>query len=132
MSERKAFLEGKIKALNEEKEQGVSISRLEVIDKELSVHEAELQTINDAEIAQEQAAAQQVRIEEATAQAAYFLDNLVIEGFTMRELCVDEPQYQILRIAVQNKIINMAEEASKQISVVQAEEYLQRVLINLQ
>lgn len=75
------------------------------------------------ELEQEQAA--MVRIQGATEQAAYFLDNLVIEGLTMRELCVDEPQYQMLRIAVQNQIISMAEDFSKQVSDVQAEDNIQ-------
>ncbi len=82
--------------------------------KAIEIHEAE------QALAQEQAA--QVRIQDATEQAAYFLDNLVIEGLTMRELCVDEPQYQMLRIAVQNKIINLAEDNSRNISEIQAEE----------
>jgi hypothetical protein len=85
-----------------------------------------LMKIDDEKLQEEQQAAQMVRIQDATEQAAYFLDNLVIEDLTMRELCVGEEQYQMLRIAVQNKIINLAEEASKQISEVQAEENAQQ------
>ena len=116
MNEREVFLKGKIADLTEEKEQGVSTSRAEVIDKEISIHEAELQAIKDAELAQEQAAAQQERIDKATEQAAYFLDTLVIEGFSMRDMCAGEAEYQLLRIAVQDKIITMSEDASKQLA----------------
>lgn len=91
-----------------------------------------LMQMDEEQTKQQQEAAQQVRIEQATAQAAYFLDNLVIEGLTMRELCVDEPQYQMLRIAVQNKLINLAEDHIKNIGEVQADENAQRVVIQAQ
>lgn len=99
---------------------------------ELEQQAAEIQAkINKIE-EEEQAAAKQLRIQDATEQAAYFLDNLVIEGLTMRVLCVGEPQYQMLRIAVQNKIIQLAEENSRQISELQAEENAQQLNLKQQ
>lgn len=76
------------------------------------------------QVAQEEAA--QLRIQEAAEQAAYFLDTLDVEGLTMRELCVDEASYQLLRIAVQNKLVDDAEKNSKQISEIQVEEAFQQ------
>ena len=123
MSENKENLLAKLAELEQEEMNGVSLSRKAEIDGIRKMYKDQLTAIETQEL-QEQAA--QVRIQDATEQAAYFLDNLVIEGLTMRELCVDEPQYQMLRIAVQNKIINLAEDASKQISELQAEETAQQ------
>ena len=102
-------------------------SKLKAIEEENAAYQAELEQIQQAKAEQE--AAQQTRIEEATADAAYFLDNLVIEGLTMRELSGGEDQYQMLRIAVQTKIITQAEEYSKQINAIQAEETNRRTSI---
>jgi hypothetical protein len=64
----------------------------------------------DAEKAKvEQEAAQKVVIQTATVDAAYFLDNLVIEGLTMRQLTAGESEYQMLRIGVQSELISRAE-----------------------
>jgi len=105
-------------------------SKLKAIEEENAAYQAELEQIQQAKAEQE--AAQQTRIEEATADAAYFLDNLVIEGLTMRELSGGEDQYQMLRIAVQTKIITQAEEYSKQINAIQAEETAQQNVLKKQ
>lgn len=81
-----------------------------------------LMQMDDAKVKAEQEQAAQLRIQDATEQAAYFLDNLVIEGMTMRELCAGEAEYQVLKISVQNKIINMAEESSRLLAESQAED----------
>ena len=105
-------------------------SKLRAIEEEDAAYQAELEQIQQAK--SEQEAAQQTRIEEATMAAAFFLDNLVIEGLTMRELCAGEDQYQMLRIAVQTDKINQAEEYSKQINAIQAEENTQKSLLKQQ
>src|SRR5574341_414958 len=105
-------------------------SKLKAIEEEDAAYQAELEQIQKAKAEQE--AAQQTRIEEATADAAYFLDHLIIEGLTMRELSGGDDQYQMLRIAVKTKIITQAEEYSKQISTIQAEENTQKALLKEQ
>lgn len=82
------------------------------------------------ELEQEQAA--QVRIQDATEKAAYLVDNIDIEGLTMRDLTVGEKEYQVLRIAVQNQFINQTEEFSQQIAEIQAAENDQQARLKQQ
>lgn len=118
--------------INKEKriQNAANESKLRAIEEEDAAYQAELEQIQQAKAEQE--AAQQTRIEEAVVAAAFFLDNLVIEGLTMRELCAGEDQYQMLRIAVQTDKINQAEEYSKKISTIQAEENTQKSLLKQQ
>lgn len=116
--------------LNAENDLGGQRDMVKVAELEQQAAEIQAQISKIEE--EEQAAAQQVRIDKATEQAAYFLDNLVVEDLTMRELCGDETKYQMLRIVVQNKIISLAEENSRQISELQAEENEQQRLLKQQ
>jgi hypothetical protein len=95
-------------------------SKVRAIESENKMLKAELEQIRNSQT--EQVAAQQIRFEAVAAEASYFLDNLIIEGLTMRELCADDPQYQMLRIAVQTKIISLSEDNSKLVGDIQAEE----------
>lgn len=88
--------------------------------------------LDEAKKELEQEMATMVRIQDATEQAAFFLDNLEFDGLTMRDLTVGETEYQLLRIAVQTQIINQAEEFSKQIAQIQVEENTQQARLRQQ
>lgn len=60
-------------------------------------------------------------VEESTSDIEYILDGLNFDGVTMRALCTDEKSYQVLRIAVQQIMIDRDEARIKEITQIQAE-----------
>lgn len=60
-------------------------------------------------------------VEESTNDIEYILDGLNFDGVTMRALCTDEKSYQVLRIAVQQIMIDRDEARIKEITQIQAE-----------
>lgn len=61
------------------------------------------------------------RVEESQKGIEYALDSLEIEGIQMRDLCSDETSYQILRIAVQELMMQKDQERLEEISTMQTE-----------
>jgi hypothetical protein len=105
---RKEELQGMIDSRTNQIAEGVSLATQGVIESEINAFKAEIAAIEEAE---QNEAAQKVVIQEATQKADYFLDNLVVEGLTMSQLSASDEAYQLLRMAVQSKIVELEGQA---------------------
>lgn len=72
----------------------------------------------DAEVRRKQ---YEQRVEESQKGIEYALDGLEIDGVRMRDLCSGETEYQILRIAVQELMMQKDQDRLKEITDMQAE-----------
>lgn len=82
---------------------------------------SELKSKIDAANEEERKRQFEQRVEESTSEIAYILDELNFDGVTMRALCTDESSYQVIRIAVQQIMMQRDEERLKEITQIQAE-----------
>jgi hypothetical protein len=100
-------------ALEAEKQKGAQKDQDEVT--RLETKQAELLT---AIMDEEQEAVAMVKIETDTLEITSFLDTLVIEGLPMRELTAGENEYQMLRIAVETKLIEQSVKAASEVKLI--------------
>lgn len=70
------------------------------------------------------------RLDDSHSEIAYILDELNIDGVTMRQFCNGEQAYQILRVAVQQIMMERDEERLSEITALQSkhQEYVRTLL----
>lgn len=59
--------------------------------------------------------------QESSDQIAFLLDTLEYDGMTMREMCIGEDHYQMLRLRVQQALISISDKANERIAALQRE-----------
>lgn len=98
-------------------------AKVEELRQQIQACEKELET-------EERKKAHEQRVEESHNEIAYILDELNVEGVSMRQLCNSEEAYQILRIAVQQTMSDRDEARLREIAALQTnhQEYVQSLL----
>ncbi|MFS0837255.1 hypothetical protein [Paenibacillus sp. 1P03SA] len=66
-----------------------------------------------------QKAEHEQRVETAEEEISYLLDTIKADGMSMRDMCLSEPHYQILRIEVQRRYADQAARFSEEIGELQ-------------